>query len=80
VSDGPVTGVKDAAGSPFWFNGKVSKLFINPALPSPSGPSTYDGTARAESGLPAGTPKPYKIKFTKAGTYKYFCDVHQGLA
>jgi plastocyanin len=79
VSDGPVTGDDDAAGNPFWFNGIRPKVFLNPMLLGPTGSSTYDGSARADSGLPLGKPKPYKIKFTKPGTYKYFCDVHPGM-
>ena len=41
-------------------------------------PTTYDGTTRIDSGLPAGNgrPKPLNAVFTKAGTYRYFCDVH----
>ena len=81
VSGATVTGANDAAGSPFWFNGKVPSLSVNPAVAAPSGPSTYDGTARVESGLPSGKgkPKPLNVKFSKAGTYKFFCDVHPGM-
>ncbi len=74
----PVTGVNDAAGSPFWFNGRPS-LGFTPALLAASGGKTYDGSARVDSGLPLGPPKPFKVKFTKPGTYKYFCDVHYGM-
>lgn len=74
-----VSGDQDAAGNLFWFNGKVPSLRINPALFSPSGPSSYDGSTRSDSGLPAGKPKPFKLKFTKPGTYRYFCDVHPGM-
>ena len=28
------------------------------------------------SGLPNGPPKPYVLKFTKAGTFKFLCLVH----
>lgn len=74
-----VTGDKDAAGNPFWFNGHVPSLGFNPQLLAPSGGNTYNGSARIESGLPLGPPAPFKVKFTKAGTYKYFCDVHPGM-
>lgn len=76
-----VSGVNDAAGNPFWFNGKVPNVGINSALLAPSKGKTYNGSARLDSGLPspAGPPKPFKVKFTKAGTYKYFCDVHPGM-
>jgi plastocyanin len=76
-----VSGVNDAAGNPFWFNGKVPNVGINVALLAPSKGKTYNGSTRVDSGLPAptGPPKPFTVKFTKAGTYKYFCDVHPGM-
>jgi len=80
ILPGPtVTGVLDAAGNPFWFNDKVPSLNLNPALFGPSGGSTFNGTARVDSGLPLGPPAGYKVTFTKAGTYTYFCDVHAGM-
>jgi plastocyanin len=69
------SGLNDAAGNPFWFNGQPNVGF-NPALSAASGGKSYDGSTRAESGLPLGKPKPYKLRFTKPGTYVYFCDVH----
>jgi plastocyanin len=74
-----VTGVKDAAGVPFWFNGKVPTLGFNPLLHGPLGATPYDGTKRIDTGLPLGKAKPLKVTFTKAGTFKYFCDVHPGM-
>jgi plastocyanin len=74
-----VNGVLDAGGNPFWFNGKVPQLSFNPALASPSGGHVYNGSARIDSGLPFGPPAPFKVTFTKAGHYKYFCDVHPGM-
>jgi plastocyanin len=76
-----VSGVNDAAGNPFWFNGKVPNVGINAAVLAPSKAKTYNGTQRVVSGLPAptGPPKPFNVKFTKAGTYTYFCDVHPGM-
>jgi plastocyanin len=79
VGHGTVQGDKDAAGNLFWFNGKVPNLSINPALLAPIGSGTYDGSARADSGVPLGKPKPFKLTFTKAGTYKFYCDVHPGM-
>lgn len=80
IVPGPtVSGDKDAAGKLFWFNGQVPSLGINPALFAPSGPTTYDGSTRVDSGLPGKKPKPFKLTFTKPGTYKYFCDVHPGM-
>jgi plastocyanin len=76
-----VSGVKDSAGNPFWFNGHVPSLSINFKLLSPIGGSSYDGSARVDSGIftRMGNPPPFPVKFTKAGTYKYFCDVHPGM-
>jgi plastocyanin len=74
-----VSGINDAAGNPFWFNGKVPNVGINPALFAPSGGTTYDGTTRIDSGLPLGPPAPLNVTFSKPGTYKYFCDVHYGM-
>lgn len=75
------TGVNDAAGTPFWFNGHVPVLGPNPAVFAPTTKASYNGTKRVDSGLPTGpaAPKPMKVTFTKAGTYKYFCDVHPGM-
>ena len=80
VPGATVHGVKDAAGNPFWFNGKVPSLGLDPALFAPSTATTYDGTARVDSGLPLGPPKPLNVQFTKPGVYKFFCDVHYGMA
>ena len=73
-----VTDVLDAAGSPFWFNNLVPQLGLNPALFAPSGGNTYNGSKALDSGLPL-KPKDFKVKFTKAGTYKYYCNVHPGM-
>jgi plastocyanin len=74
-----VTGVNDAAGNPFWFNGQVPALGFDPLLFRPIGGTTYNGTKRVDSGLPLGKPHNFKVKFTRAGIYKYFCDVHYGM-
>jgi plastocyanin len=76
-----ISGVKDAAGKPFWFNGREPSVGFNSALFMPSGPTTYDGTTRIDTGLPLGSgpPRPLNVTFTKPGTYKYFCDVHPGM-
>jgi plastocyanin len=77
-------GVNDAAGNPFWFNGKVPSLSLNPAL-LPTGPTKvkYDGTKRAESGFfppGMGAAPAFNVTFTKAGVFKVFCDIHYGMA
>lgn len=74
-----VNGVNDAAGNPFWFNGKVPNVGLNTALLAAPKAKTYNGTKRLDSGLPLGKPKPFKVTFTKPGTYRYFCDVHPGM-
>ena len=75
----PVAGVKDAAGNPFWFNGKVPSLSLNPLLLA-NGPSsvTYNGSKRVDSGffLGSGSAPAFNVTFTKAGVYRIFCDVH----
>jgi plastocyanin len=73
------TGVNDLAGSPFWFDTKAPILGFNPQVAAPSGGTTFGGSSRVESGLPLGPPKTFKVKFTKAGHYSYFCDVHPGM-
>ena len=74
-----VTGVNDFAGMPFWFDGKVPSIGFNPALGAASGGHIYNGSKRVDSGLPLGKPTDFKLKFTKPGVYKYFCDVHYGM-
>lgn len=75
-----VNGVDDAAGNPFWFDGKVPVLGLNTKLFARSGPAVYNGTSRVDSGLPLG-PKPHNfaVKFTTPGVYKFYCDVHAGM-
>jgi plastocyanin len=72
---GPISGINDAAGNPFWFNG-LPNLGFTPSLFAPIGGNTYDGTERVASGLPLGPPSSFKVTFTKPGVYEYFCDVH----
>ena len=75
-----VTGVLDFANNPFWFDGKVPELGFNPALFAPSTGGTYNGSKAIDSGLPVQQKvADFKLKFTKAGTYKYYCNVHPGM-
>jgi plastocyanin len=77
-----VAGSVDAAGAAFWFNGQDG-LSLNPAFATSAYGKkfSYTGAKQVESGLPAGDkPKPMTVKFTKAGTYKVFCDLHPGMA
>jgi plastocyanin len=71
-------GLTDFAGNPFWFNGEPNLAF-NPRLFAASGAGSYNGSARADSGLPVGRPAPYRLTFTKPGTYVYYCDLHYGM-
>jgi len=76
-----VTGVTDAAGAPFWFNGQPNFAFNPVLLKSRFGKkATYRRTKAVLSGLPlANKPKPFTVKFAKTGTYTYFCNIHQGM-
>jgi plastocyanin len=75
-SSTPITGVNDAAGQPFWFNGQP-RLIVDPRSGLPSAGKTYDGSRLAGSGIPQGdTAKPFTLKFTKRGAFSYVCTVH----
>lgn len=74
----PVSGQRDAAGHPFWFNG-LPNLEINPQAAFRTNGSTYDGAEYRNSGLPVPDPRAYSLRFTRAGTYRYFCLVHPGM-
>jgi plastocyanin len=67
----------DAAGNPFWFSGHLPAVGFNPALLARSKGTTYNGSARLVSGL--GQSKPFNIKFTKTGSFTFYCDVHPGM-
>jgi plastocyanin len=71
--------LSDAAGNPFWFDNKAPILGFNPVLLAPSGGKVFNGSARVDSGLPLGPAKPFTVKFSKAGSYSYLCDVHPGM-
>jgi plastocyanin len=76
-----VAGSADAAGNPFWFNGQ-SIIEFTPALGKGvfGKHLTYNGKKRVESGLPLGNHlKPMTVKFTKAGNYTFFCNLHPGM-
>ena len=74
-----VAGVNDAAGAPFWFNGQTRLLLDQlGAFPVPG--KSYNGSKLVSSGAPLGPgkPKPYTLKFTKKGSYSYYCTIHVG--
>lgn len=80
-SGNTISGVNDASGQPFWFNGR-DDLQFNPVLFGQLYGKTvsFDGSKRVESGLPlAAKPKPVTVRFTKAGTYTYYCNIHPGM-
>jgi len=57
-------------------------IYANPEVFLPSGGPTFDGTATSGAGQLGGeptNPKEYKLTFTKAGSFGYFCSFHSGL-
>jgi plastocyanin len=76
----PITGQLDAAGTPFWFNGQPKQM-LNPETAFPSGGNSYGGSGFLNSGTPTpgAPPVPFKVKFTKAGTFTFNCLVHPGM-
>jgi plastocyanin len=82
VPGAPAAGVVDAAGAPFWFNGQLPTLGFNPQVLKPSFGKTvrFSGAAAVNSGLPLQErPKPFKVKFTRKGTFTFYCDIHPGM-
>ena len=75
----PVADVRDPANAPFWFNGQPS-LTVNPAVALPRGGGTTTGRQVRNSGLPADDAGPYRLRFTRAGTFRYLCSVHPTMA
>lgn len=79
---GTVSGSVDPAGAPYWFNGQPNLQFNLPAL-APKGfgkTFSYSGAKAVQSGLPViPKPKPVTVKFTKTGSYTYYCDIHPGM-
>jgi plastocyanin len=76
-----ITGVNDAGGTAFWFNGQP-ELGFNAALTVPLfGKHVTYKNKRIESGLPLGptTPPPFTVRFKKKGRYTYYCNVHPGM-
>jgi plastocyanin len=75
----PYTGFKDVAGDDFWYDGKAPSLLIPLDHAGPVGGATTDGRTYHNSGLSAPAFKPYKLRFTRAGTFHYVCLVHPGM-
>jgi plastocyanin len=76
-----IAGAVDAAGAPFWFNGQPGLGFNPTMLRSAFGKRrSYSGARAVLSGLPVQQrPRPMTVRFTRAGRFRYFCDVHPGM-
>ena len=81
---GPETTIQDfIVGPPIGPpGGPPEKIEANPRVFNPIGgvgAATYDGSTYINSGFISASvplPKEYKVTFTKAGTYDYYCSVH----
>jgi plastocyanin len=70
----------DAAGNPFYFNGKP-KLLYNPAVFAPVGNTTISDTKEHSSGVygKALGKAAVTYKFTRRGSYTLICLIHPGM-
>ena len=77
---GKKVSASDEAGIPFWFD-TLDELGFDKGLLKPSfGKTLVKGATRITSGLPLGEKlKPMNVRFPKAGTYTYFCNLHPGM-
>ena len=77
-----IAGVNDEAGAPFWFNSQP-EISSNPKVfgPGKLGKTVVtNGTKEIQSGAPlSDKPKPMVVRFTKAGLFRYVCDIHPGM-
>jgi plastocyanin len=78
---GPISGLTDANGTSYWFNGEQSLQFTPALLQSNYGrTATYDGSRGTDSGIPLGSHlKPFTVRFSRAGTFTYYCNIHAGM-
>jgi plastocyanin len=76
-----ISGLTDANGTPYWFNGLPKLDFTAALLQSNYGrTATYDGSRGTDSGIPLGDHlKPFTVRFSKAGTFTYYCNIHAGM-
>ena len=81
AQSGAISGASDANGVPYWFNGQQSLQFAPSLLSSNYGrTATYDGSRGTVSGIPLGDHlKPFTVRFTKTGTFTYYCNIHAGM-
>lgn len=78
---------KDAAGSPFWWAGKLPQLVVSPMSLLPQGSETISSSSQVRSsgllrliaGPPNQPPAPFSLTFTQPGIYHYQCAVHPGM-
>jgi len=80
---GTYAGLKDAAGSPFYFD-TLGKFIYNGQAFAPFGPKTISGKTPVSSGGlsprgPKSPPATATYAFPTAGTYKLFCTLHPGM-
>ena len=80
---GTYTGIVDAAGQPFYFDGRP-KFIYNPLGFGPFGPKTISGKTPASSGGispqgPKSPPATATYTFPTPGSYKLFCTLHPGM-
>jgi plastocyanin len=81
AESGAIAGASDANGVPYWFNGQQALQFTPALLSSNYGrTASYDGSRGTVSGIPLGNNlKPFTVRFTKAGTFTYYCNIHAGM-
>jgi plastocyanin len=76
-----VAGATDATGASLWFNGQDQMGFTKSLLASAFGKRrSYSGAADVNSGLPLeDKPKPFTVRFTRTGSFDYYCNIHDGM-
>jgi plastocyanin len=78
-----IAGDNDPAGNPYWFNGQPDIQFtaaLTPPNLTYGKKLSYNGRKAVRSGLPLGAKlKPLNVRFTKTGTFTYYCNVHPGM-
>jgi plastocyanin len=90
VQNAPITGSVDAAGNKFWFSDiGLPNFAFAPELQNYNNglghKYTYTGKKRIISHIPLNSAnpfvpfKPMTVKFPKAGTFTYYCDLHPGM-